>query len=582
MKVDDYIGVVGGGRLPGETTIARRIGEKLVEGNVLDAEKVEQAQHRARWLKEPFDRLLIRDRLVEEALVLELLSDVTGIPVVSMARVELEEQAVEIVSVRVIASYRVVPVRLYGGAITLATDSVAELAREEELRVVLGHSIRWVLCRSHEITECIKHYYGVGIQALAGLEAGGQPGSAGRSGGEHESRDITAFVSAIIEDAVASEATDIHFEPCEKGLRLRYRIDGVMASVPLPQGAEGFARAIVSSIKVMAQLNIAEKRLPQDGRFAFEVDGRNLDVRVSVLPAEHGEAANMRILNRESSFLELGQLGYSSEQLEAIEDLITSPHGIVLYTGATGSGKTTSLYASLSKINTDERKIITIEDPVEYRMPGVTQLQVNTDIDFTFASGLRSVLRHDPDVVLIGEIRDEETARIATSAAMTGHLVFSTLHTNDSASAATRLIEMGVPPYLVASSVEGIIAQQLVRRVCSSCRETVSVERPLIEQMVRSIGEKVRDADIYRGTGCPDCRFTGYHGRIGLFEMIVMTDKLRGLIVERAPSGRLMECAVESGLLTLRQCGWVRVLAGETSIDEVLRVTAGPGRHWRG
>ena len=280
--------------------------------------------------------------------------------------------------------------------------------------------------------------------------------------------------------------------------------------------------------------------------------------------------------------LELGQLGYSSEQLEAIEDLITSPHGIVLYTGATGSGKTTSLYASLSKINTDERKIITIEDPVEYRMPGVTQLQVNTDIDFTFASGLRSVLRHDPDVVLIGEIRDEETARIATSAAMTGHLVFSTLHTNDSASAATRQIEMGVPPYLVASSVEGIIAQQLVRRVCSSCRETVSVERPLIEQMVRSIGEKVRDADIYRGTGCPDCRFTGYHGRIGLFEMIVMTDKLRGLIVERAPSGRLMECAVESGLLTLRQCGWVRVLAGETSIDEVLRVTAGPGRHWRG
>ncbi|MDP6491523.1 MAG: GspE/PulE family protein [Kiritimatiellia bacterium] len=581
MKVDDYIGVVGGGRLPGEATIARRIGEKLVERELLDSKKVEQAQHRAHWLKEPLDRLLVRDGLADEVAVLELLSESTGIPVVSMARVELEEQAVKIVSVRVIASYRVVPVRLYGGAITLATDSVAELAREEELRVVLGHSIRWVLCRSHEITECIKHYYGVGIQALTGLDAGSQTTS-GRNGAEHDTHDITAFVNAIIEDAVASEATDIHFEPSEEGIRLRYRIDGVMAAVPLPQGSERFARAIVSSIKVMAQLNIAEKRLPQDGRFAFDTDGRALDIRVSVLPSEHGEAANMRILNRESSFLNLEQLGYNPDQLEMVEDLITNPHGIILYTGATGSGKTTSLYASLSRINTDERKIITIEDPVEYRMPGVTQLQVNRDIDFTFASGLRSVLRHDPDVVLIGEIRDEETARIATSAAMTGHLVFSTLHTNDSASAATRLIEMGVPPYLVASSVEGIIAQQLVRRVCPSCREAVTVERPLIEQMVRSIGEKVRESTMYRGTGCPDCRFTGYHGRIGLFEMIVMDDKIRALIVERAPSGRILECAIETGLLTLRQCGWHRVLAGETSIDEVLRVTAGPGRHWRG
>ncbi|MBT3296427.1 MAG: type II/IV secretion system protein [Verrucomicrobia bacterium] len=579
MKVDDYIGVVGGGRLPGETTITRHLGERLVAEGRLDAEQVEQAQHRARWLKEPFDRLLIRDGLVAESEVLTLLSDVTGIPVVSMARVELDPHAVESVSVRVIASYHVVPVRLYGGAITLATDSVAELSREEELRVVLGHSIRWVLCQAHEISECVKHYYGVGIEALAGLDA---TGAAARGGAEGEPRDITAFVDAIIRDAVTSEATDIHFEPAEDGLRLRYRIDGVMVLVPLPHGADQLSRAIVSSIKVMAQLNIAEKRLPQDGRFTFEAGGRDLDIRVSILPAEHGEAANLRILNRESGFLKLDQLGYSPAQLETIEELITSPHGIVLFTGATGSGKTTSLYAGLARINTDERKIITIEDPVEYRMPGVTQLQVNADIDFTFASGLRSVLRHDPDVVLIGEIRDEETARIATSAAMTGHLVFSTLHTNDSASAATRLIEMGVPPYLVASSVEGVIAQQLVRRVCPSCREAVTVDQPIIEQMVRSIGEEVRDATMYRGTGCPDCRFTGYHGRIGLFEMIVMDDALRAMIVERSPSGRLMAQAVSSGVKTLRQCGWQRVLAGETSIDEVLRVTAGPGRHWRG
>lgn len=580
MSVDKLIGAVGGGRLPGEATMARRIGAKLVAANRLDAERVERAQHRARWLKEPFDRLLTRDALVDEVTVLDLLSEVTGIPVVSLTHVEPEAAAVEAVSMRVIASYRVVPVRLYGGTITLATDSVAELEREEELRVVLGHSIRWVLSRAHEISECIKHYYGVGIQALSGIDANGQT-VASRGGAESDNRDITAFVNAVLHDAVASEATDIHFEPGENGLRLRYRIDGVMSSVPLPAGGDRYARAIVSSIKVMAQLNIAEKRIPQDGRFGFDVDGQALDIRVSILPSAYGEAANLRILNRESSFLRLDELGYDPPQLEALEDMVTSPHGIILFTGATGSGKTTSLYASLARINTDERKIITIEDPIEYRMAGVTQLQVNTDIDFTFASGLRSVLRHDPDVVLIGEIRDEETARIATSAALTGHLVFSTLHTNDSASAATRLIEMGVPPYLVASSVEGIIAQQLVRRVCRSCREAVAVDQPLIEQMVISVGEQARTAAVYRGTGCPDCRFTGYHGRSGLFEMILMDDQLRRLIVERAPSGQIMTHAVEAGLVTLRQCGWMRVLAGETSIDEVLRVTAGPGRHGR-
>jgi len=578
VTTHEYMGAVGGGRLPGEAAITRQMGEHLVARELLTAEQVEQAQHRARWLKEPFDRLLIRDGLAEESLVLELLSEIAGIPVVSMARVEINTTTTEIASVRVISSYRVVPVRLYGGAVTLATDSLAELEREEELRLVLGHSIRWVLCRSQEISECIKHYYGVGIQALAGPEVSGSRSV--RGGTEREPHDISAFVDAIIRDAVASEATDVHFEPSETDMRLRYRIDGVMTSVPLPQGVGTYSRAIVSSIKVMAQLNIAEKRLPQDGRFGIEVDGRSLDIRVSILPAQHGEAANLRILNRESLLLQLDQLGYSPEQLETIQGLIRYPHGLVLYTGATGSGKTTSLYASLAKINTDERKIITIEDPVEYRMAGVTQLQVNQDIDFTFASGLRSVLRHDPDVVLIGEIRDDETARIAISAAMTGHLVFSTLHTNDSASAATRLIEMGVPPYLVASSVEGVIAQQLVRRVCPSCRQPVEVESALIDQIAGAVGEGARTTAMYRGVGCPDCRFTGYHGRLGLFEVITLDDALRAMIVAHAPSGELMKQAIQSGLLTLRQCGWLRVMDGSTSIDEVLRVTSGPGRHW--
>jgi type II secretory ATPase GspE/PulE/Tfp pilus assembly ATPase PilB-like protein len=353
-----------------------------------------------------------------------------------------------------------------------------------------------------------------------------------------------------------------------------------LARIPMPQGVERLQKAIISSIKVTAQLNIAEKRLPQDGRFGMSVNGQDLDIRVSVLPSQHGEAANMRILNRREIFLKMGDLGLRDFQLAMLEEFVALPHGIILFTGATGSGKTTSLYASLSRINNEDLKIITVEDPVEYQLAGVTQMQVHPEIDFTFANGLRSILRHDPDVVLIGEIRDSETARIATSAALTGHLVFSTLHTNDAPSAITRLVDMGIEPYLVSSSLEGVIGQQLLRRVCPTCRKPVDVDPRVADEIRQGLPGAPADLHFYQGTGCPDCRFTGFSGRKGVFEVLAMDDDIRALTVERTSSATIMHRAVENGLVTLRQSAWMLVVDGMTSVDEVLRVTPKPaGRH---
>ena len=316
--------------------------------------------------------------------------------------------------------------------------------------------------------------------------------------------------------------------------------------------------------------------MPQDGRFSFDMDGQSLDIRVSVLPSQHGETANLRLLNSGAMLLKLDDLVTGQAQLDVLQSLVTRPHGMVLFTGATGSGKTTSLYASLARLNDDERKIITIEDPVEYRIHGVTQLQVNPDIEFTFASGLRSILRHDPDVVLVGEIRDEETARIAVSAALTGHLVFSTLHTNDSASTPARLVDMGIAPYLVSTSVEGIVAQQLVRRVCRACGREIVMDPGVLKQIETELGGLPDDVNLQRGQGCPTCRYTGYRGRRGIFEMLVLDDALRSLIVDRVAGHVLMQHAMKQGLKSLRQSGWTRALSGETTVAEVLRVTPNP------
>ncbi|MBN1558168.1 MAG: type II/IV secretion system protein, partial [Lentisphaerae bacterium] len=476
---------------------------------------------------------------------------------------------------RVATRYNVVPLHFRDEVLTLASDRVHDVREEDHLRALLERPIEWSLCRRREVAESIKHYYGVGIQTFVesgmGEARGGTTPSEGARGTGEESRHVAGFVRHVIADAVRNDATDIHIEPYENKLRLRYRVDGVLQPVSLPRGVERYQRAVVSSIKIMAQLNIAERRLPQDGAFSLDVDEASYDIRVSILPSRHGETVNLRILNRRAEFLDLGQLGLPRRELNVVQDIIAQPHGVVLFTGATGSGKTTSLYAALAWLNQAERKIITIEDPIEYQIQGISQLQVNPVIGFTFASGLRSVLRHDPDVVLIGEIRDAETASIAVSASLTGHLVFSTLHTNDSAGALPRLIDMGVEPYLVASSVLAIIAQRLVRRVCKACREPHAID-PLVLERIRAEGEP-DEATFVHGRGCPDCRFTGYNGRRALFEILVMNDELRSLVVEHAPSTRIMQLAVSQGLTTLRRYGWTLAREGITTVEEVLRVT---------
>jgi type II secretory ATPase GspE/PulE/Tfp pilus assembly ATPase PilB-like protein len=335
---------------------------------------------------------------------------------------------------------------------------------------------------------------------------------------------------------------------------------------------EQLRKAIASCVKIMADLNIAERRKPHDGRIKVRSGADEFDLRVSILPTRFGETVNMRILNRKSMFIDLEHLGLTQAQLPIIEYLSSLSHGVILLTGPTGSGKTTTLYAVLSRISTAEVKIITVEDPVEYQIEGINQIQVNTAVGVTFASVLRSILRHDPDIMLIGEIRDMETADIAVRASLTGHLVFSTLHTNDAPSAVTRLIDMGVEPYLAASCLEGVVAQRLVRRTCDSCRVETEPPRVVLDEIAEVFPDEARGAKYYHGRGCPDCNFTGYKGRIALFEIMVLNDVLRGLIVKERPSNEIKKHAMESGLVTLRSDGWSRVLSGMTTVDEVMRV----------
>jgi general secretion pathway protein E/type IV pilus assembly protein PilB len=365
-------------------------------------------------------------------------------------------------------------------------------------------------------------------------------------------------------------ATDVHIEPFEDQLRLRYRIDGVLVQANVPPSVRRFHAAIVSRLKILSHLDIAEKRLPQDGRIKLRINAREIDIRVSIIPMIHGEAVVLRILDRTDAVLGTEHIGMAERDRKEFDKILDMPHGIVLVTGPTGSGKTTTLYAALSKINDTERKIITIEDPVEYQLKGVNQIQTNAKSGLTFAAGLRAILRHDPDVVLVGEIRDRETAEIAVQASLTGHLVFSTLHTNDAPGAATRLIDMGIEPYLVASSLEVVIAQRLVRLICKECKQEMpeSEVRPLRKEF----GDLVPKV-LYQGTGCRNCQGTGYRGRQGVFEIMGISDEIRTLILHRAPAHELRKVAVTQGMRSLRDDGWRLIREGKTTVHEVMQNT---------
>jgi general secretion pathway protein E/type IV pilus assembly protein PilB len=482
---------------------------------------------------------------------------------------------------RILLDRRIMPLAegQNGDGIAVVTSRLFDTSGLDELRVATGMDFHPVVAPSTEIDRFIKKFLGVGADTLQEMVGEDDEGGVKVVEDDGEDIDLTEaaqdasiirFVNQVMAEALELRATDVHVEPFENQLRVRYRVDGNLVEANIPPSVRRYQAAIVSRLKILSHLDIAEKRVPQDGRIRLKVAGREIDLRVSVIPMIHGEAVVLRILDRGETVLGLEHLGMSARDNRIWKDVLDLPHGIILVTGPTGSGKTTTLYAALSKINNTDLKIITIEDPVEYQLRGINQIQVNTKAGLTFGAGLRAILRHDPDVVLIGEIRDRETAEIAVQASLTGHLVFSTLHTNDAPGATTRLIDMGIEPYLVSSTVEVIIAQRLVRLICKGCKEEVPAAE--LRQLQDQFGHLVPKM-VYRGKGCRNCQGTGFRGRQGVFEMMPVTDEVRALILERSSSPVIRKVAKGQGMSSLRGDGWRLIGEGRTTVEEVLRMT---------
>jgi type IV pilus assembly protein PilB len=555
------------------------LGQTLVEHGRITREQIDEINVRCSLTGDRLDSLLIKDRFVPESVVLDTLSSLTHIPHRPVADFRITQEEVSRLPPKVALNYHVIPLEVKGSVITLGISHVPSLAISDNLRMMLNLAVDWVLCAELEVSRTLQHFYGLGAETVDSI-------SDAALGSEENIRETNVtkgtdaadagmirFVNQIISEAIRRNATDIHLEPFETHLRLRYRIDGILQDIPLPKGIQKFRKAVASCVKIMAELDIAEHRKPHDGRIKVRSGDEEFDLRVSILPTRFGETVNMRILNRKSMFIDLQHLGLGEAQRPAIEALSALPHGVILITGPTGSGKTTTLYATLSRMNTPAVKIITVEDPIEYQMEGINQIQVHAKIGLTFASILRSILRHDPDIVLIGEIRDAETADIAVRASLTGHLVFSTLHTNDAPSAITRLSDMGVEPYLVSSCLEGVIAQRLVRRICASCKETIIPDESVLEEIRLTMPGALEGAVFCKGRGCPECSFTGYRGRLAIFEVMVLNDALRSMIVKQRPSNEIRQQAEADGFITLRKDAWKCMLRGDTTIEEVMRVT---------
>jgi general secretion pathway protein E/type IV pilus assembly protein PilB len=474
--------------------------------------------------------------------------------------------------------HHLLPLSLEGTSARIATyDVFNSAARRLAEQMLPGKRVEWVLCARSPLLRTIKALYGVGAETLEELlqstryDHAEEREQAHDLANEDPEASVVKFVNQVIREAIHERATDIHVEPLEDDLRIRCRIDGILHEVAVPPQLRRLQNAIISRLKVMAHMDIAERRLPQDGRINLQTQSGAIDVRVSTIPTVNGESISLRLLSR-SDTLQFGldRLDMTEEQIAIVKTLLALPNGIILVTGPTGSGKSTTLYSFLTSINSVIRRIITIEEPVEYRLAGVSQIDVKPEINLTFANGLRAILRQDPNVVMVGEIRDFETAEIAIRAAMTGHVVFSTLHTNDAVGGITRLLDMGIEPFLLASVVRAFLAQRLVRTICTRCAEPVAYE----EEYLRELGIPMDPPPVlYRGKGCEHCRQTGYRGRVAIYEICVLSEQLRRLVVKKATGTEMKARAVGDGMGTLRTDGWRRVLRGQTTIEEVLRVT---------
>jgi len=584
------------------------VGQVLLERGIITREQLEQALEVQRSAPGDIGRIIIDLGFVagKEKEVTKARAEVLGVPYVDLTTAKIDQTALNVVPERLAKKYTIIPIKLdrsdrNGASMTVATADPTNPYMPQDLRVVTGCQIKLVLASEDDILDAIQRSYkagdepnvpaptaggggGGGALSVSLKEAIATYGSRGELADEEDTgalqeaaqeAPIIRIVNAVITQAIREGATDIHVEPDRRGLRIRYRIDGVLhETMNVPKYIQA---PLVSRLKIMSEMDIAERRIPQDGRIGVRVEGKDYDLRVSCLPTIHGEKVVMRILDKTSVLLGLNKLGFTPEVQAQIEELTSQPNGMVLSTGPTGSGKTTTQYSILHRLNSIERNIITIEDPVEYQLPGIAQVAVNKKAGLTFGNALRAFLRQDPDIIMVGEMRDLETAEIAIEASLTGHLVLSTLHTNDAPSAVIRMIDMGVEPYLISATVIGVLAQRLARKICQNCKTTYTVPARELRRFGFKPEHPDQEVTLFRGEGCETCRHTGYKGRIGIFELMRVNDEIAELIVRRAPLADIREAAKANGMHELREDGLLKVLEGITTPDEVMRVvfTAG-------
>lgn len=558
-------------------------GQILLKHGLLDEDGVAQA-NAARTNGDRLDQTAIELGLVSEVDALRAVGEEIGMPMIDLESAEIDLSLLGEFPQKLIHRHGIFPVARRDGVMVVATSDPLDLYSLDEAAAALDTAVEPVLATSEAIAKRIKAHLGVGSETIEGLLAQREEElelleelitDDSEISEAAQEASVVRLVNEILIEAIDSRASDVHVESQPSGIKIRYRIDGILHAQPAPPEINRFQAAIISRLKIMARMNIAEKRLPQDGRIKLKVHGREVDVRVSVIPMLHGEGIVMRLLDKGNMEFSLTKLGMQPDSKRQFDELIRLPHGIVLVTGPTGSGKTTSLYSALLEIKSEDTKIITTEDPVEYQLEGINQIQVHAKIGLTFAQSLRAILRHDPDVVLVGEIRDHETAENAIQASLTGHLVFSTLHTNDAPSAYTRLVDMGIEPFLVASTIEAVMAQRLVRTLCPDCREPYE---PRKEDLPDDFPwEDFHDSGrpLYHARGCRNCRELGFAGRQGIFELCPTTDAVRQLAHDRASSWEIRRAALADGMRTLRQDAWLKVISGATTVEEVLRVTKG-------
>ena len=564
---------------PAAPTDDELLGKLLVDAGLLTEEDCQKALSIRADREQDLARILIDDSLVSETDLVATLATHLKLEFVDLNEYPVDAAAARLISDTMARRYLALPIGWYEGRLIVAMADPSNVFAVDDIRTVTRAEIRIAVATGASVVNAIGRFHRVDSEAedISAEAASSFEGEADLSRVREISEDspIVKLVNLLVTQAINDRASDIHIEPGEDDVRVRYRIDGVLHEVMRPP--KRIQSGIVSRLKVMADINIAERRIPQDGRITTMIEGRHVDLRVATLPTVHGEKVVMRVLDKSTALLRLSDLGFLPENMARYEESYRKPYGTILVTGPTGSGKSTTLYATLNILNDESKNVITVEDPVEYQLPGINQVQTNPKAGMTFAAALRSILRSDPDIVLVGEIRDRETAVIAIEAALTGHLVLSTLHTNDAASTPSRLIEMGVEPFLVGSAIDCVVAQRLARRLCEKCKKAYKPEMSELMAVgwdVERLGEVDLSSEIFRSHGCGACGGTGYHGRFAVHEVLPISEEVERLIVERGHSDDLRKLAIGQGMLTLRQAGLVEVVKGITSIEEILRVVA--------